>query len=82
MTAGVTEDVATTQTLVFLADRPPGQPEGGTGGLDAQQRCKIRRAVRELAEAPVDTIRRVIDQQAQHYGVSVEVIARSLTKMR
>jgi hypothetical protein len=51
-------------------------------GLDAQQRCKVRRAVRDVADEPVETIRRVIEAQAEHYGLPVEVIAKTLARKR
>jgi hypothetical protein len=36
--------------------------------------------VREVADVPVETL--VIDQQAEHYGVTVVVIAKVLAKAR
>jgi hypothetical protein len=39
--------------------------------LTTGQRCMIRRAIREV---PQDTTAQVICQQAEHYGVPVEVI--------
>lgn len=47
-------------------------------GLTARQRWAIRRAVRE---APADSIDQVIGEQAEHYGLAPEAVARIVKTM-
>lgn len=50
--------------------------------LTAQQRCKIRRALESVVDAPEATIQRVAYEQAEHYGISLDTVSRLVSRQQ